>query len=138
MMATELQLQCCLYTCNFGMDHMENRFQQFLYCCVMCSLSRKLVYRPSPSNGRLFWLCYPTFQVSCHIAHSLRLLILSSLQAYCHFFSWFVETELSKVAGAPTMPACKLWVISPFVWERPAPLPCPVTCFPEPDGIPKC
>jgi hypothetical protein len=42
------------------------RFQEFLYCCITCSLSRKCVYRPVHRNGRPFWRHYSG--LSPHVA----------------------------------------------------------------------
>jgi hypothetical protein len=41
-----------------GWPNRKHRFQQFLYCVVTCSLPRRRVYRPFPSNNRLFWFHY--------------------------------------------------------------------------------
>jgi hypothetical protein len=73
---------------NLGMDRIEPRhFQQFLHCCIlMVHCCGNVFTAPLPSSGRLL-LNYSRFQPSCHIASSLRLLVLSSLQAYRHFFS---------------------------------------------------
>jgi hypothetical protein len=56
----------------------------------------------------------PTFQLPCHIAQYLRLLVSSSL--YCHFSFRFVGTELPKLAGDLTAPTYKLSVGSSFAW----------------------
>jgi hypothetical protein len=55
-------------------------FSVRVYC------SGNMFIEPSPSSGRLLWLHYSGFQASCHIAPLLRLVVLSSLQVYHHFF----------------------------------------------------
>jgi hypothetical protein len=69
----------------------------------------RLFIEPLPSNR---WSL-----LSYHIAPSLRLLVLSSPQVYCHFFFQSLGTELPEVAGVPTVPARKLSVVSSFIWE---------------------
>lgn len=59
-----------------------------------------------------------------------------------HFCFWSEGTQLLEVAGAPTVLACKLSVVSSFVCVCVgggrggglAPPQCPITSFPEPDG----
>jgi hypothetical protein len=63
---------------------------------------------PLLSNGHIHSFHYSGFQPSCRLAPCLRLPISSSLQEYCHFFFPFEGTNLSKVAGAPTVLARKL------------------------------
>jgi hypothetical protein len=47
---------------------------------------RNMITEPLSSNSSLFWLHHSGFEALRHTAPSLRLLTLSSLQAYHHFF----------------------------------------------------
>jgi hypothetical protein len=58
----------------------EHRSQEYFYCCVFIRWCRNVFTMPLPRKGSLFSLHYYSFQSSCHIAPSLRLLVSSSLQ----------------------------------------------------------
>jgi hypothetical protein len=49
-----------------GRLHRKHRFHQLLYCCLFIHCHRNMFTKLLPSSGRLSWLHYSGFQVSCH------------------------------------------------------------------------
>jgi hypothetical protein len=67
-------------------QHRKQHFQEHLCSCMFIRWCGNMIIMPLPSNGRIYSFHYSSFQPSCHIAPSLRLLISCSLQVYHHFF----------------------------------------------------
>jgi hypothetical protein len=99
----------CLY--SLSNDHRKHCFQQLCYCVCICCHRRVIWHQYSGISILHYCGHYP----SCYITCSLRLLVLSGLQAYCHFLC--SDESACEVCG--TSGWCWGWQSLHFQW-RPA------------------
>jgi hypothetical protein len=90
-------LNSCIVTSHsYRTDRVENIASQLLHCSVLriCCLATGVVW--------LLISLLPSNRSTCHIAPSLRLFILNSLQVYRHFF--FCEGCACDICAQPHLP----------------------------------
>jgi hypothetical protein len=88
--------QAGLASSSYGvwLDPMETPFpslsQQYFNCCLLIRCCGNVFTESLPSNKRLLWLHYSSFQVSCHNIVSLlqALLVVAWLQYSNKGYSW--------------------------------------------------
>jgi hypothetical protein len=61
---TDLPPSCSLY--SLSMDHTENTVSYSSSAAACISIATDTFFKPLPSIGHLFWLCYSMFQLSRH------------------------------------------------------------------------
>jgi hypothetical protein len=83
-----------------SMDWRDNTDSNSFYIAAYLFTATEIFFTaPLPSNSHLFLFNYSDFQPSCHIVPSLRVVVLSSLQAYHH--SFFSEEHACHICYHP-------------------------------------